>query len=191
MFEAHYRQELTRLASERCPCAPVTVAVLWSVGSSWVIANRTSYLNGLLARSTARNVAATLAARAVNVEEIYRLNPNVILLGHIGNNDGVVPADLYEEKQWAALDAVRNRRVYLLPIHSFYNWPVDAPLLVEWMRDTLHPDDYPAAIRSSYRRTYDELYHYNLSESEIDKALFVAENRASAGYDRFLGRESQ
>ncbi len=166
LFEAHYRQEITHLASASCTCAPATVAVLWSGRIVLDIANRTSYLNGLLAQSAARNVASALAARSVNIEEVYLLNPDVILLGHIGNYDGVSPIDFYNESQWSALNAVRHRRVYLLPNHSFYNWLVDAPLLIAWMRETLHPDNYRPTIRATYRRTFEELYHYNLSDSE-------------------------
>jgi hypothetical protein len=121
----------------------------------------------------------------VSFEEIMRIDPEFILLGNFRRDKYVVPQSLYNKLEWQPLRAVQLRHIYLMPVHSFYNWPFDVPLLIQWMIDVFHPDDTPSEIRMAYQEIYREIYHYNLTTEEVDQALFMKENCGSAGYERF------
>ena len=40
-------------------------------------------------------------------------------------------------------------------------------------------------FRKEFKAAYQEVYHYSLSDDEIDRNIFLDENRSSAGYGRF------
>lgn len=66
------------------------------------------------------------------------------------------------------------------------NEPVEDPLLIEWMAEVFYPDIMPRRLREEYKETYWDVYHYHISDDEIDKAIFLDENCRSAGYERFV-----
>ena len=39
----------------------------------------------------------------------------------------------------------------------------------------------PRRLRDEYRETYQEVYHYAISDDEIDRAIYLDENHHSAG----------
>ena len=91
--------------------------------------------------------------------------------------------------EFQSLRAVRERRAYRLPLHTYMNEPVEDRMLLTWMAEVFYPDVMPRRVREGYKETYQEVYHYAISDDEIDKAIYLDENRLSAGYDRFLRRQ--
>jgi iron complex transport system substrate-binding protein len=65
------------------------------------------------------------------------------------------------------------------------NEPVEDPLLLGWMAEVFYPDIMPRNLRDEYKESYQEVYHYSISDDEIEKAIYLVENRRSAGYERF------
>jgi iron complex transport system substrate-binding protein len=124
----------------------------------------------------------------VNIEQVMLMDPDVIFLGYFGDHPG--PERLFAAPEWGAVRAVRDKRVYLMPIHSFYNWPIDVAILATWMRNLLEPAVQRSTVRDALRQTYRDIYQYDLNNDEIDRALVLEENKASDGYGRFCKSNS-
>jgi iron complex transport system substrate-binding protein len=135
-----------------------------------------------------QNVAAESPPQStVTIEQILTWNPQVVLLG---NFDAAVPADIYADPRWQGVDAVKNRRVYKVPLGG-YRWDPpsqESALMWIWLAGLLQPEREPATLRATMRDWFGFLYRHDLSDDEIDGILFVAQNRQSAGYDRYLAR---
>ncbi len=63
---------------------------------------------------------------------------------------------------------------------------MDEPLLQLWMAELLYPNELSETLREQFKATYQEIYHYAISDDDIDKAVFLKENISSAGYERFV-----
>lgn len=135
-----------------------------------------------------QNVAADLRAiSTVTIEQVLTWNPQVILLG---NFDATMPADIYGDPRWQGVDAVKTRRVYRVPLGG-YRWDPpsqESALTWIWLAGLLQPERTQEDLRAAMRDWYTFLYGHALTDSEIDDILFAAQNRASAGYARYLAR---
>lgn len=70
----------------------------------------------LLQKSGAENALGYRPSGEVGIEEIYRVNPEII---YISNFTPLLPKDIFESKSWAHIDAVKNKRVYKLPLATY------------------------------------------------------------------------
>jgi iron complex transport system substrate-binding protein len=135
-----------------------------------------------------QNAAAEIqTANTVTIEQVLTWNPEVILLG---NFDAAVPADLYDDPRWQSVDAVKNRRVYKMPLGG-YRWDPpsqESALTWIWLAGLLHPELEHANLRAAIRDWFTFLYKHDLTDDEIDDILMASRNRKSAGYDRYLAR---
>ena len=83
------------------------------------VGGKRSYSDFSIRVAGGQNVAAEIqAANAVTIEQVLTWNPQMILLG---NFDTAVPSDIYDDPRWQGVDAVRNRRVYKVPLGG-YRW---------------------------------------------------------------------
>ena len=108
----------------------------------------------------------------------------------LGTFDAATPSDIYADPRWQGLDAVKARRVYKFPLGG-YRW--DPPsqefaLGWVWLAGLLHPERETANLRVVMRDWFTFLYKHDLTDDEIDGVLFAAQNRQSAGYERYLTR---
>lgn len=120
----------------------------------------------------------------VTIEQVLTWNPQVILLG---NFDTAMPSDLYKDPRWQSVDAVKNRRVYRMPLGG-YRWDPpsqESALAWLWLAGLLQPERSRDDLRAEMRDWFGFLYDHQLTDDEIDGILFVKENAASAGYDRY------
>jgi iron complex transport system substrate-binding protein len=127
------------------------------------------------------------AISTVTIEQILTWNPQVMLLG---NFDAALPADFYDDPRWQSVDAIRNHRVYRMPLGG-YRW--DPPSQASglswlWLAGLLQPGRVNINLRSEMRDWFEFLYEHPLTDDEIDQILFVKENQNSAGYDRYSKR---
>jgi hypothetical protein len=67
---------------------------------------------------------------------------------------------------------------------------VEEPLMLRWFAEILYPGQISGSLRTEYKKTYAEVYHYSVSDDEIDRTLYLKDNLQSAGYERFA-RASQ
>ncbi len=123
----------------------------------------------------------------VTIEQVLTWDPQVILLG---NFDAALPADIYDDPRWQSVDAVRNHRVYRMPLGG-YRWDPpsqESSLTWLWLAGLIHPERLNVNLRNEMRDWFGFLYNHQLTDSEIDQILFVKENRDSVGYDRYAKR---
>lgn len=149
-----------------------------------------SYIDFCIRLGGGRNVAADLprGGRTVTVEQVLVWNPDVILLG---NFDTAMPADLYADPRLQAVAAVRDARVYRMPLGG-YRWDPpshESALAWTWIAGLLQPgrldDGQRADLRADIRDWYRFLYAQAVDDADIDAILFTAANGRSAGYARF------
>lgn len=133
-----------------------------------------------------QNVASEVTRfKTVDPEQIVAWDPEVILLN--GFEDALTPEDVYGNPVFADVSAVKNRRVYKLPIGG-YRWDPpnqESPLTWAWVAMMLHPDRFDFPLRSEIAERYEMLYGRTPSDDEIDGILRLAMNGVSARYDRF------
>lgn len=125
------------------------------------------------------NVANNISGwgNIVNMEQVLGWNPEII---YIGNFCDLQPEDLLknrvEGQDWSNIDAVKNGRVYKIPIGG-YRWDppnVETPLMLKWLAQIQYSDifdDYEMSeeIKSFYKRFHD----YELSDEMINEILKV------------------
>ena len=169
---------------------PVGVMVIGGTEHAFWNGNARAF-NAMVWKVGGYNVAERMTNNgSVTLEEILRLDPEVILLsGYYGST--MRPSDIYTDPALQNVWAVRERRVYLMPGGaSRMAGLVEAPLLMAWTARLLHPSiPWDISLRSAICRTYKEVYGYEMSPAEIDEMLRVDANSISAGYDVFSDHE--
>jgi iron complex transport system substrate-binding protein len=145
-------------------------------------AGRHTYQNFWIHLAGGTNVAAfTGMNTAVNVEQIVAWNPQVMF---IGSFDDATPDDIMRHPALAAVDAVRQRRVYKLP-HGGYRWDPgshESHLTWQWAAMLLHPERIRFDLRQAMRDTYTFLYRYELTDAEMNDILQAPMNGSMTGY---------
>ncbi len=135
------------------------------------------YENFCIGLAGGRNMGAGLGIdRSVNIEQILEWDPDIILFGGWINN--LDPEDIYQNPILANVSAVRNKRVLKMP-----HWASNESVLTwKWLAEIIQPDFFDYDIRENIRASYLWLYKIKLTEEDIDKVLFRAENEASPLY---------
>ncbi len=106
----------------------------------------------------------------ISMERVLEYNPDVILI-----QDEIFFRDIYNSALWSQLDAVKNRRVYLIPRAPF-NW-FDRPpsfmriMGLEWLMHTIYPDEYSLDLQSRTREFYKLFMGVDLSQAQLDHVL--------------------
>jgi iron complex transport system substrate-binding protein len=186
---ARRRQEVIA-ALPRPTAPPVRVGVM--NGSSFaLLSSNKQWMNEILKVVNAKNSGVAISQNfSFDPEELIRLNPEVILY-FSSYRDDVPPNKFYAKPEFQSLRAIRNRHVYRVPEYAFTNPYLEGPLMLDWLAEVLFPDAMPRRLRTEYRETYRDVFHYALSEGEIDKAIYLKENLQSAGYERFAREAAQ
>jgi iron complex transport system substrate-binding protein len=163
------------------------VAYILANNGEWWTTNRNYYVAYKLELAGAQNVSSDFkyAANAkADLEQLLLADPDVILFT-TNMGDHTTMDEIAGRPEFQALRAVRERRIYKFPEHNYMNEPVEDPLLLTWIAEIFYPETMPRRLRDEYRDTYRDVYHYAISDDKIDKAIYMGENRHSAGYERF------
>ena len=125
---------------------------------------------------------------ALNLEALLRLDPDLIYINPYALAFASIDvAEIYTNPKLQGLKAVKNKRIYHMPSGAArLEGPVEEPLFMIWMYQTMHPE-LPSAInlRDKIKEAFIDMYHYEMSDREIDDWLRLEENQISNGYDRF------
>ena len=119
----------------------------------------------------------------LDVEQVLRWDPEVILLG---NFDQAMPQDIYSDPVWQNVSAVRERRVYKVPLGG-YRWDPpgqESPLMWHWLTDIAFPQER-SGLRSKVREYFQFLYNHEPTEDELNRILWTEANGQSANYQQF------
>ncbi|MEX9790260.1 ABC transporter substrate-binding protein [Providencia rettgeri] len=126
--------------------------------------------------------------RTLNIEQILVWDPDIILLGNF--EEGLSPADVYRNPMLSEVTAVKNQRVYKLPIGGFI-WDApnqETPLYWQWLSMILHPETMKMPLREEIRLRYQQLYGYDVSDEQIDGILQIEMNKSSQHYLSLMGK---
>jgi iron complex transport system substrate-binding protein len=141
------------------------------------------YENFCINLAGGRNMGAGLGIdRSVNIEQILKWDPDIILFG--GWMSNVSPEDIYHNPFFADLSAVRNRRVFRMPIWASN----ESVLLWKWMAEIIQPALFDYNLREEIRASYAWQYKISLTEEDIDQVLFCQANAGSPLYTNFKSK---
>ncbi|PAF48568.1 hypothetical protein BKH46_01310 [Helicobacter sp. 12S02634-8] len=130
------------------------------------------FANYLLQASGAQNIFPSFKAnRKVSLEEIYALNPEVI---YITNFTQAMPQDILESKLWSGIEAVKNKRVYKIPLGT-YRWfapSAEFSVFLKWLAKHNHPKTFAGIdISKELYEHFKEFYSLQLDQSQIEQIL--------------------
>ncbi len=150
------------------------------------VAGGRSYNNFYIDLAGGKNVAAELGMFAeVGVEQIIAWDPEVILLN--GFEAKLSPQDVYDNELLADVSAVKNRRVYKMPLGG-YRWDPpnqESPLTWLWLSMILHPDKFDWGMSERIDRNYQFIYGQGVTAEDIQNILRFDMNADAANYDIF------
>lgn len=122
----------------------------------------------------------------VSEEQIIAWDPQIILLN--GFESELTPQDIYGNPKLADVSAVRDHRVYKIPLGG-YRWDPpnqESPLMWKWLAMLFHPERFGWDLRNEIKENYLWIYGKVPTEEQIDGILRKTMNSEAAGYDRFL-----
>lgn len=137
------------------------------------------------ALNAAEEVAADNSNAVITMEQVYKWDPDVIL---ITNFTPVMPEDLYNNKiggqDWSGVKAVKKRAVYKMPLGTYrsYTPGVDTPITLKWIAQKVYPEHFKELdIRQETRGYYKKIYGINLTERQLD-SIFKQGRDSAAGF---------
>ena len=115
--------------------------------------------------------ANTTSGVQVSIEQVLSWNPDIII-----TTDPEFYASVYDNPNWAKLDAVKNKEVYLSPQSPFkwFDRPVGANMIigVPWTAKVIYPDDYKDInMVDVTKEFYSNFYHFDLSDDNAKQIL--------------------
>ena len=113
----------------------------------------------------------TTAGVRVSIEQVISWNPDVII-----TTDPNFYAKVYNDSNWASINAVKNHEVYLSPQSPFkwFDRPVGANMIigVPWTAKVIYPDQYSDIdMLSATKEFYSNFYHFDLSDDQAKQIL--------------------
>ena len=113
----------------------------------------------------------TTSGIQVSIEQVISWNPDIII-----TNDPEFYSKVYSDNNWAQLNAVKNKEVYLSPQSPFkwFDRPVGANMIigVPWTAKVIYPEDYKDIdMVSATKEFYSNFYHFDLSDDQAKQIL--------------------
>lgn len=117
------------------------------------------------------NQANTTTGVQVSIEQVISWNPDIII-----TTDPEFYNSVYSDNNWAQINAVKNKEVYLSPLSPFkwFDRPVGANMIigVPWAAKVIYPDDYKDIdMVSTTKEFYSNFYHFDLSDDNAKQIL--------------------
>lgn len=154
--------------------------------SSLRVAGGPSYNHFYIDLAGGENVAADVGMFVdVGIEQIIAWDPEVILLN--GFEPNLSPQDVYDNELLADVSAVKNRRVYKMPLGG-YRWDPpnqESPLTWLWLSMVLHPDKFDWDLSDRINTNYEFIYGQGVTPEDVRNILRFDMNADAANYDIF------
>lgn len=132
------------------------------------------------------NVANELSkdnAVAVNMEQIYKWNPDKIF---ITNFTPAKPEDLYNNKigtyDWSGVNAIKDKQAYKMPLGMYrsYTPGVDTPITLMWLAKSVYPDLFKDInITDEVKKYYKTVFSIDLTDKQAESIFNPVADSAS------------
>lgn len=136
----------------------------------------------------AKNVAEELEqdnSVPVNMEQVYSWDPDLIFMT---NFNTYYPDDLYnntvEGYDWSPVTAVKNERVYKMPLGMYrsYTPGADCPVTLLWMAKTAYPEKFEDVdVIKEAKSYYKEVFGIELTDEQA-QSIFEPAQSAGGGF---------
>ncbi|MCR5485449.1 MAG: ABC transporter substrate-binding protein [Clostridiales bacterium] len=103
------------------------------------------------------------------LEQIYVWNPDLIICNEPGV-DGYILSD----EKWRGLDAVKNKRVYGMPVGTSrmgHPTSTEIPLAAMWLENLLYPEYYDIDFKKELYDYFLKFYDYEMSDELLDAVI--------------------
>ncbi len=113
-----------------------------------------------------------LGLEKISFETLLAYDPDVIIV-----QSAVVYSDLLADELWQSLRAVKEGRIYMVPVTPF-NW-IDRPpsfmriLGIQWLASLFHPNAYRIDLDARTKAFYELFLHVTLTPKEIPSLIGV------------------
>lgn len=130
----------------------------------------------LIEKSGAKNPIKNISGNKINIEDIYKSDPDII---YISNFIPLMPSDLLESKEWKNIKAVKEGRVYKLPLATYRPFAPSLDLAPTLM--FLAQKNYPnifkdISIKEVYQKHFLQHFGIPLEEEDLHKILNPSPN---------------
>lgn len=102
-------------------------------------------------------------------EQVIVMNPDIIVLSNPNDVD-----DLYKNKKFSTLNALKNRQVYVSP-HGMHLWAYrtsEQPLMVLWAAKTFYPKYFKKLdVNKETKMFYEHFVNYPLNNQDLSAIL--------------------
>ena len=122
---------------------------------------------------------------AANMEQVYKWNPTIIF---ITNFTAAQPDDLYNNTignyDWSAVDAVKNPKVYKMPLGMYrsYTPGADTPVTLLWFAKNTYPELFEDIdMIQETKDYYKEVFGVELTDDQAS-AMFEPNAEAGSGF---------
>ena len=143
-----------------------------SFGSWW---SKAIGLTNVVSEKTEANSLPT------NMEQIYEWDPTIIF---VTNFTTATADDIYNntvgEYDWSSVDAVKNRRVYKMPLGMYrsYTSGVDSPIALLWLAKAAYPEAMKDVNITDYTKEYYKtVFGIELTDEQAD-SIFTPDPNA-------------
>lgn len=155
------------------------VLLLSSTANSYKAAGVDTYHDWALNLIKVKNLAKFSGFKEIETENLIALNPDVIFIAAL---DKANPKDFYENKSLASIKAVKNRKIYKMPLGGFRWDPPSGESPLSWLWQASLAHDVGFNLKNEMIELYKLLYNYELNDEEIQKILRFSENSNSFKY---------
>ncbi len=164
------------------------ILYLYRYGDGIKIGGKNSYFDYFIKMVGGQNPAEEAPSESqISEEQLLAWDPDIILLN--GFQSALSPADIHANANLAGVKAVRDRRVYKMPLGG-YRWDPpnqESPLMWKWLAMLTHPDRFSWDLRADIVKAYKFLYSQEPTQQDIDDILRMPMNATAANYGRFAG----
>lgn len=110
--------------------------------------------------------SSVIGMQEVNFEQVLTYNPDVIIV-----QNPAFYQEIFKDKKWTILKAVKDKKVYLIPKTPF-NWTDRPPSFMRiigahWIASKLYPTRYPYNISTKVRDYYQLFFGVKLSDEDM------------------------
>lgn len=164
-LEENEQMIATRLANAKKPKAIILHKILPK--NEFVVGVFSNYLLG---NSGAINGFDYIeGAKKVGFEDILKIDPDIIYISNFTPHE---PKHLFERVEFKGIKAIKEGRVYKMPLASYrpHAPNLDLPVTLKFFAKTNHPYIFmDLNLRDEYKKHFKKFYNIDLNETQIDR----------------------